>query len=159
MSLTLTFDDGTVLTSNAGDSTVEGYPIKYTHTQQTNHWYNSANVHYTANTLTITVLDKSVDYEVVINESAMLSVSGKIVDDETQSAVEGAQIIIGGKALTTTKSDGTFSFSASPGSYQVTVSGTGIVARTFTLNIDAVNVAGNDHRRSEEHTSNSSHAT
>ncbi len=145
MSLTLVFDDGTTITSNAGDTTVEGYPIKYTHDQTNNHWYNSENEKYTANTLTITVLDKSADYEVVINQNAMLSVSGKVVDDNTGSAVSSAQIYIGNTVVATTKSDGTFSFSYSPGSYSVTIKGADIVARTFTLNVDAINPRNNDH--------------
>ena len=145
MSLTLKFDDGTELTSNPGDSTVEGYPIKYTHDQANTHWYNSENEKYTANSLTITVLDKSVDYEVVINQSALLSVSGIIADEDTDAVISGAQIYIGNSVVATTNSSGKFSFSTSPGTYQVTVKGSGIVARIFTLNVNAIDPTQNDH--------------
>ncbi|MBQ7202672.1 MAG: carboxypeptidase regulatory-like domain-containing protein [Eubacterium sp.] len=145
MSLTITFDDGTVITSNPGSSDVGGYPIKYNHNQSEVHWYNSENPDYTANTLTVTVLDKSVDYNVVIEQGAMFTVKGKIIDSYDSSPVSGAQIVINSNTVATTGSDGCFSFPYSPGTYTVTIKGSGIVKRTFTLGIDAQGGDKNDH--------------
>ena len=145
MVVTLEFDDGTTITSQKGSTDAGGYPISYTHKQQSVHWYNSENENYTANTLTVSVMGKSADYEVVINQSALLTYSGKVVDSYDNAPVSNAKIVIGSNTVATTKSDGTFQFSYSPGKYTAIVTGSGIVKREYTVNIDAVNVSGNNH--------------
>ena len=144
MSLTVEFDDGTVLTSSPGDTTVEGYPITYTHNQTNEHWYSQNSEGYTANTLTITVLNKSVDYEVIINQSALFTVKGKVVDDYDNSPVANATVKLSNAAVASTGSDGTFSFVYAPGKYKVSVSGESVLERTFTLTVD-INDSVNDH--------------
>ena len=145
MSLTLEFDDGTVITSASGDSTVGGYPITYTHNQPTTHWYNKNNENYTANTLTITVLDKSVDYEVNIDESALFTVSGKIADDCDGLGIEGAKITVDGSVVATTASDGVFSFAYAPGTHKLTISGDNIIPREVLFVVDIMNPENNNH--------------
>lgn len=145
MTVTVEFADGTVLTSGVGDSTVGGYPITYTHRQSEVHWYNKENENYTANTLTVSVLSKSADYEVNINQSALLNVTGRVTDILDGASVENARIVIGSNTVATTKSDGTFTFAYSPGTYEVTVEGDSVLSRTFTLKVDAVNVSNNNH--------------
>lgn len=146
MSLTLEFDDGTVITSSAGDATVGGYPITYTHNQQGVHWYNKNNENYTANTLTIKVLDKSVDYEVTVNESALLTVSGKVVDDYDGSALPNAEIYIGVNKVAVTDKDGIFSFAYSPGTHNMSIRGDNILDRNLTLTVDTSDVSKNNHK-------------
>ena len=146
MALTVQFDDGTVISSNPGDSTVQGYPITYTHNQQEVHWYNSQNELYTANTLRISVLDMTVDYEVVINQSAMFTVSGKVVDDYDSTALSGAQLYIGSNLVATSSDDGTFSFAYPPGTYVLTIKGANILERNLSLTVDTYDLSKNDHR-------------
>ncbi len=144
MSVTVEFDDGTVLTSEKGETTVNGYPITFSHRQEEVHWYNKENEAYTANTLTVTVLGVSADYEVEIEQGALFTVKGKVTDAVSGEAVAGAQIEIGGNPVSTTASDGTFSLLSAPGTYQAAVTGAYTVKRSFTVTVDAMS-AENDH--------------
>ena len=147
MSLTLLFDDGTTLTSSPGDLDVEGYPIGYSHNQAETHWYSVNDENYTSNKLTISVLNKSVDYEVVINESALFSVKGKVVDYYDNSPVANAKIKVSNAVVATTDSNGVFSFAYSPGKLNLSVSGGSVLERSFSLTVD-INDTNNDHTSS-----------
>ena len=145
MSVMLEFDDGTVITSSTGDTTAGGYPITYTHNQSAVHWYNKNNELYTANTLTITVLDKSVTYEVNIDESALFTVSGKVTDDCGGAPIKDAKITIDNSVVATTSSDGIFTFAYAPGTHKMTVSGDNIIPRDVTFVVDIMHTENNNH--------------
>ena len=145
MVVTVEFDDGTVLTSKKGETTVNGYPITYTHKQDEVHWYNRDNELYTANTLRVSVLGVSADYEVNIAQDALFNVKGRVTDAFDGTVIAGAGIEIGGNVVATTDENGVFQILSAPGTMSAYVTGGNVVRRAFTLTVDAASTSGNDH--------------
>lgn len=144
MIVTIFYADGSSSSSALGSDTVDGFDIRYSHTQSVDHWYPEQDERYTGNILTIKVLNKSVDYNVVINQDALLTVSGKVCDYINEEPVSGANISVNGAIVASTSSNGSFSFAYSPGYYTMSVSGENIITRTFNISVDTME-ENNDH--------------
>lgn len=145
MTITLTYKDGSTSVAKNGADTIDGYSITYKDNQRETHWYSVDCDEYVANIITITVGSLSYDYEVVINEGALFTVTGYVTDYVTGEGISNASIVYNNSVVTRTDSNGKFSFAYAPGSYVFKVQAANSIPRTFTLNVSAYNTSSNDH--------------
>lgn len=108
MQITVYFTNGDVQKVTGADSIGE-YDINYNHTQSENHWYPKESSKYTGNTLTVSILDVSADFEVPIDLGAY-AVAGRVVDFNGEP-VKNAKINAGG-VVYKTDLNGAFAYSA-----------------------------------------------
>ena len=144
MIVILNYKNGQSVRSAVGESTVDGYTISFIQNQSENHWYPQADEKYTHNTLTVKILNKTKDYDVVINQSALFTVYGSVCDYIGGEAISDAVISINGNETATTDADGNFSFVSAPGVFRATVSGSNIIKRDFTIVVE-IDRDANDH--------------
>lgn len=146
MVVTITYKDGTTVSSDIGANTVDGHQITYSQNQELQHWYIPTAEQYTSNTLTITVMDVSYDFEVTIKSGQMFNVSGGVCDMVTNEPVIGAELQIRNQTVATTDENGEFVFGYAPGSYIVVVKAPNAISRTITITVDAQNTENNNHK-------------
>ena len=144
MVVTVYYINGSESKSALGADEVDGYKIKYTQNQDSAHWYPKEDEKYTQNILTVSILDKSAEYNVVINQDALFTVYGSVSDYISNEAVSGAVIRINGSEVAVTDSQGNFSFVSAPGIYNASVSGSNIISREFKITVN-VNSEMNNH--------------
>lgn len=145
MTVTVTYKDGSTSSVSNGANSIDGYSISYNDTQYLTHWYTKGAEEYTENIITITVGSVSCEYEVLINEGPMYTVSGYIQDYITGAPVSGATLNYNNSVVVTTNSSGKFSFAYSPGVYSFTVKAPNSIPRVITLKVDAQYDENNDH--------------
>lgn len=145
MTVTITYKDGHT-SSVTGKDSIDGYDIRYSQNQINNHWYISSDtLNYTANILTVSVLDVSTDYNVNINSGAMCVVKGKVVDLISNSPVQNASIKVNRSVVATTNSNGEFSFPYAAGRYNVSVEAENAIPRSVILTVDITSDEKNNH--------------
>lgn len=127
--VTITYKDGTTV-KERGKTEVDGYYISFLHNQSKQHWYPVKDENYTANTLTVKVLDKTFDLEIPITSQATAAVYGKIIDFNGD-AVSGAKIYKNGVNVATTDSNGVFYTYSIPGVVNFAVEAQNAVKRSF----------------------------
>ena len=147
MVVTLYYKNGTTSSTAAGSNTVDGYTIKFTQNQSAVHWYPEEDEKHTKNTITVSILNVSAEYEVKINQDALFTVYGAVCDYSTGEALSGASVTINGYEKATTDSNGEFSFVSSPGVFAAKISGNNIIPRSFTITVE-VNSEKNNHKAS-----------
>jgi len=147
MIVTVYYSNGTQSSTDMGGNTVDGYTVKFTQNQAACHWYPKADEKYTQNTLTISILNVSTSYDVVINQDALFTVYGRVCDIAYGDALRGATLSINGSDITTTDAGGSFSFVSAPGVYNARISGEGIIPRSFKITV-YVNSESNNHNAS-----------
>ncbi|MGN1203149.1 MAG: carboxypeptidase-like regulatory domain-containing protein [Eubacterium sp.] len=136
MNITVYYTNGNV-SSVFGSDTIDGYDIMYTQTQTENHWYPQSTEDYVKNTLTVTILDASVDFDVPIVISALYSVKGTVLDF-AGNPVENATITANNSVIAQTDSSGNFVCSTTAGSYKIYVSADNAVTREATMIVSAI---------------------
>ncbi len=146
MVVTITYKDGSTVSSDMGANTVDGYQITYSQNQDLNHWYISTAEEYTSNTITVTVMGISFDYEVEIKSGEMFMVKGSVSDMTNDEPLANAELQIRNQTIAKTDKNGEFSFGYAPGKYVVVVKAPNAISRTITIKVDAQNTANNDHR-------------
>lgn len=144
MTVTLTYKDGST-SSVTGANVIDGYPIGYTVDQSVVHWYNEEDLNYTQNIITVTVGNLSFDYNVVIEQGALLTVSGVVCDYANGDPISGARLSIGSSNVATTDSNGRFAFAYSPGSYELSVNAANAIPRKVRLIVNAQSSNANNH--------------
>lgn len=144
MTVTLTYKDGST-SSVTGTNTIDGYSINYSVDQSKTHWYNDADENYTKNIITVTVGNVSCEYNVIIEQGALFTVSGIVSDYANGLGVEGAKLSIGSTTVATTDASGKFSFAYSPGVYIVNVNAPNAIPRQITLVVNAQGSSYNNH--------------
>lgn len=144
MTVTLIYYDGTRVSKTGVTDTIDGYSIRYSHSQEVNHWYVQRDEKYTSNILKVSVLDKSVDYNVVIDETPLYAAKGRIVNYADGTPVKNATISIGASRLATTDENGKFAFVHNTGSFSATIDAENAIKRVVTINIGAL-PNGNDY--------------
>lgn len=145
MTVTIHYKNGNTSSAYAGADSIDGYSIKYSNNQAASHWYPKADEKYTGNYITISILNKSAEYDVVINQDALFTVYGSVCDYVSGGAISGAVIRVNNSDVATTDSNGVFSFVSAPGTYNATLSGKNIITRAFKITVN-VNSDLNDHR-------------
>ena len=145
MVVKLNYKNGSSSSTELGGNTVDGYTIKFTHNQSTAHWYPREDEKYTGNYITVSILNKSAKYDVVINQDALFTVKVAVCDYVNEEAISGAAVSINGGEDIITDSNGIISFVASPGVYNAKISGNNIISRNIIIAVD-VNREKNDHR-------------
>ena len=146
MIVTLYYKNGSSSSTELGGNTVDGYTLSFSQNQNVSHWYPKEDEKYTGNFLTVSVLNVSAVYDVVINQSALFTVYGRVCDINGE-AVSGASLRINGGEAATTDSNGNFSFVSAPGVFNARIVGSNIIPRNFTLTV-------NVDREKNNHTSN-----
>lgn len=145
MTVTITYKDGHT-SSVTGKDKIDGYDIKYSQDQINNHWYIATDtLNYTANILTVSVLNVSTDYNVNIKSGALCIFKGKIVDCISNDPVKNASIKINKSVVATTNASGEFSFAYSAGRYNMSIEAKNAIPRAITVNIDIVSDENNNH--------------
>ena len=147
MTLKVHYKNGSVSTASAGAATVDGCTINYTQNQSQTHWYPEEDEKYTANLITVSVLNKSVQYNVKINQSALFTYHGAVCDYISKEPVAGASISINGSERAISDENGEFSFASAPGVYRARVTSQTIIPRECTISVD-VNSEKNDKTKS-----------
>ena len=145
MVTTIYYQNGSSSSTSLGGNTVDGYTLKFTQNQSTAHWYSKEDEKYTGNYITVSILNKSTQYDVVINQDALFTVRAAVCDYVSGEAISGASVSINGTEAVTTDSNGWFSFVSSPGICNAKISGNNIIARDVVMVVD-VNRENNDHR-------------
>ena len=143
MTVNVYYKNGSMSSVSAGGSNVDGYSIKYNQTQAENHWYPKEDEKYTGNIITVSILNKSTQYDVTINQNALFTVSGAVCDYVSNEPLSGATVSINGLDITTDEK-GQFSFVSAPGFYSGKISGNNIITRSFNITVD-VNNDNNNH--------------
>lgn len=131
MVVTIHYSDGRESTVIGADE-IDGYQIKYTHNQITNHWYPYNDPNYTKNILTVGILNTSADVDINIIYGGIYTVTG-IVSDTIGKPVENAGITKDGALIATTDSEGKFSFLASSGSGIYKINALNSIERTVEI--------------------------
>ncbi len=134
--ITINYPDGTTSTVSGGADEIDGYNIRYVHSQSTEHWYLEDDENYTGNVLTVKVLDKTADINVKIIEADTYQVSG-VVTDMLGSPLENAKLKIGSTTVATTDENGEYSFYYTSGQYAITVSADNAITRTVNASVSA----------------------
>ncbi|MCD7796350.1 MAG: carboxypeptidase-like regulatory domain-containing protein [Clostridiales bacterium] len=129
-------DDGTTSTVSGGADEIDGYNIRYVHSQSTEHWYLEDDENYTGNVLTVKVLDKTADINVKIIEADTHLVSGSVTD-MLGSLLKNAKLKIDSTTVATTDENGEYSFYYTSGQYAITVSADNAIARTVNASVSA----------------------
>ena len=145
MTVKVYYKNGGVSTANAAAGSVDGIGISCYQNQSENHWYPAEDEKYSGNYITISVLNKSAEYDVKINQSALFTFKGRVCDYVSKENIGGAVIRINGTEKAATDSNGEFSFAAAPGVYTLTVNGERIIKREYIIAVD-VNPENNDKR-------------
>ena len=145
MTVKVYYKNGSVSTVSAAAGSVDGIGINYYQNQSESHWYPAEDERYSGNYITISVLNKSAQHDVKINQSALFTFKGKVCDYVSGEAVCGAVIKINGIEKATTDLNGEFSFASAPGVYTLAVSGDSIIKREYSVAVD-VNPENNDRR-------------
>ena len=146
MTVYVHYKSGQISSVSSGGDSVDGYTVKYSNNQPEVHWYPKEDERYSGNYITVSILNKSAQYDVKINQNALFNVYGALCDYTTGEAVSGASVIINNSEVAQTDSNGNFSFVYSPGYYNVKISGKNILTRNFGLTVN-VNPSQNDHRK------------
>lgn len=141
--VTIYYTDGTTK-SATGVYDIDGLTVNYTHDQINNHWYVESDALYTANELTVTVLDKSATINVNIQESELHPIKGKVVDYTTGQPIENANICIQSQTVATTDENGNFAFTSAAGGYTCTITCENSLDNVFPL-IVVAEAGANDH--------------
>ncbi|MGN0521646.1 MAG: carboxypeptidase-like regulatory domain-containing protein [Eubacterium sp.] len=141
MTVTVYYSTGEV-SSVIGQNEIDGYNISYLHNQSTVHWYPKEHDSYTANTLTVKILDVTADYEVQILSSARYIVQGTI-SSKNKTFVKDAEIYYKNELLATTNSSGYFTFSYPAGQYVLTVKAPNSLSREITVVVSTSNTDNN----------------
>ncbi len=131
MTVTVYYSTGEV-SSVTGKTEIDGYTIRYLNDQLNTHWYPKEHPNYTANIITVKILDVTADYNVDIISSARYPVQG-VVKSMNGEYIKEAQIYCGSELLATSSATGYFSFSYPAGQYTLTVKAPGALARTATI--------------------------
>lgn len=142
MHVTVHFANGTTKTV-IGEKSIDGYEINYSHSQNQNHWYPQNHPSYKGNIITVSILDKSVDYDVIIKNSALYALRGKIVD-MAGNPVKDAVIMNGSNTLAVTDTNGNFYSPMIPGEYKLSASALNSIPREFSVLVSVDNEQ-NDH--------------
>lgn len=134
MYITVYFSNGDVKKVSGVDEEIDGYKIMFNHNQMSKqeHWYPQASSKYTANTLTVSILDASADFDVPI-ELASYAVSGKVVDCDG-NPIKNAQVSAVNQSLKT-DANGEFIFAASAGKLDLSVTADNALERKITVNV------------------------
>ena len=146
MTVKVYYKNGSVSTVNAAAGSVDGIGISCYQNQSESHWYPAEDERYSGNYITISVLNKSAQHDVKINQSALFTFKGKVCDYVSGEAVDGAVIKINGIEKATTDANGEFSFTSAPGVYTLRLSGARIIQREYSIAVD-VNSDNNDKRQ------------
>ncbi len=134
LTVTVNYKDGTS-SSVTGKDEIDGNAISYTAFQDETHWYPQTSSLYTANTLTVSVLGVSADYDVIITESGLKSVKLKVLDYTTGEPIEGATVARENDSQKTDE-NGTVTVSMKYGENEITVSDLFAMERTVTVSIN-----------------------
>ena len=143
MIVTLYYKNGSSSSSERGGTTIDGYTLSFSQNQNNSHWYPKEDEKYTGNYLTVSILNVSAVYDVVINQSALFTVYGRVCDINGEM-LSGASLKINDTEVATTDSNGKFSFVSAPGIYSAKISGSNIVPRNFMITV-YVDRDKNDH--------------
>lgn len=141
MTVTVYYKDGRISTV-IGEEKIDGYPIVYKEEQAVKHWYANSSQEYTANTLTVWVLDNSCAVDVLIETGNIYSVKG-IVTDLSGNPVKNAKLMINSSTVATTNENGAYYFTSIPGVQKLTVKADNALAREVTITVGALS-SGND---------------
>lgn len=133
--VTIHYTDGNEF-SIKGAEEIDGYKIKYTHTQATTHWYTQEDPNYTQNILTIEVLNTSVDINVNIIHGELYPVKG-IVVDTIGNPVANAKIIKDSGIIAATDSEGKFVFNTNAGNSEYIITAPNAIDRTIEITTSA----------------------
>jgi hypothetical protein len=145
MTVTLKYTDGTTSSVSGGTNKIDDYSISYNCDQSKTHWYVESDDNYTANIITVTVGNVSYDYNVIIDQGALYSVTGYVVDYVTGEPVANAKLLFNSSTVATTESNGRFNFAYAAGSYNLTVTADNAIPRSINVVIDANNTSNNYH--------------
>ena len=144
MTVKVHYKNGSVSTVSSGGDKVDGYTVTYSNNQAESHWYPKEDEKYKGNFITVSILNKTVQYDVAINQNALFNVYCSVCDYADNESVSGAKVLVNGSEYTT-DSNGNFSFVSAPGVYTAKISGKNIIQRSVTISVD-VNSGKNDHR-------------
>lgn len=147
MTVTVTYKDGSVSSVSNGASSIDGYSILYKENQAENHWYPNGSGLCTGNVITVTVLNKSYEYSVIIEHSLKCRVMLKVVDNVTGEAVSGATVSQGSNDIGSTNGEGIATVSLLPGSNSLKIRYENAISRELTI---IVNVSATDRDLSGE---------
>lgn len=145
MEITVTYNDGSVSKCNATDEEVDGYKISIKQNQIENHWYVQGSNEYVANTISIEIGTVKCDYDVMIKNSAMYVVKGKVVDYSTGNPIQNATILLNNGVAGTTDANGLFTFAYASGNYKLTIKTATSVNYVADFTIDSLNSQNNDY--------------
>ncbi len=134
LTVTVHYKDGTS-SSVTGKDSIDGNAITYSASQDVTHWYPQTSSLYTANKITVTVLGTSADYDVIINESGLKSVTLKVIDYTTGEPVPGA-VVTRENDSQTTGDNGIAIISMKSGNNEITVTDMFALKRTATVVIN-----------------------
>lgn len=134
--VTIYYLDGTS-SSVTGEEAVDGYSIVYNHNQSRQHWYPESDENYSGNTINVKVLDKTTQLNVKINTTARYSVKGRVID-LTGYPVSNAKIIYGNTVIAQADENGAFSFYATAGKSEYTISAENAVDRKIFITVSSV---------------------
>lgn len=134
--VTITYKDGSTA-SATGSYEVDGYRISYSYDQEQNHWYTEKDPRYTGNIVTVKILDKTVDFNVVIVSSPMFSVKLQITD-YVGNPVSGAKLYNNKSFIATSDSNGYIVFSSISGAGVYRITADNALPRTFNMVVAAV---------------------
>lgn len=135
MTITVYFSNGDVKKARGTDEEIDGYKIMFSHNQISTqeHWYPQESSKYTANILTVSILDATADFDVPI-ELASYAVSGKVVD-YYGNPIKNAQVAVTNQTRKT-DANGEFVFAASSGTLDVDITSDYAIARKVTIDVD-----------------------
>lgn len=139
--VTVYYTNGTSSTVYGKDN-IDGCSIIFNDNQNEQHWFPESNPEYTANTVTVRVLNKETQMEIKVVTGALYFVKGKVVN-MAGDPVKDAVVAIGDSRLDTTDNDGSFSFYMSSGQYTLTLSGTNAIKRSIPIVISTDNNENN----------------
>lgn len=135
MNITVYFSDGEVKKVRGTAEEIDGYPImfKYSQMETGKHWYPKSSSKYTANTLTVSILNASADFDVPI-DLASYAVSGRIVDS-SGSPIKNAQVSAVNQTAKT-NADGEFVFAAPYGKCNVKIAADYSIGREIEIDVN-----------------------
>lgn len=135
MSITVYFTNGDVKKVSGIEDEIDGYKIMFTHKQISTqeHWYPQASSKYKGNTLTVSILDASADFDVPI-DLVNYAVSGKVVD-YFGNPIKNAQVVAANQTLKT-DANGEFVFASAAGELDVSIASDMAITRKIQINVN-----------------------
>lgn len=135
MTITVYYSNGDIKKVRGTETEIDGYPILFKHSQISTqeHWYPQESSKYTANTLTVSILDATADFDVPIS-LASYGVSGKVVD-YFGNPIKNAQVSAANQTLKT-DANGEFVFAASAGMIDMSITTDNAIARKIQVNVN-----------------------